>query len=275
MDFKLKCAMQHVCASAPGGRSLRYLLQRYVTRSLPLSDTDFEASRQRAERHLATYARATGRLPRSVLEFGCGWDLAIAVAMGMTGCAVIASDIEPLARTALVENTLARLGAESLSAANVSYRAPMDARATGLESSSLDLVTSTWVLEHIPAGNLAAILRECGRILAPDGLCSFYVDMSDHWSHGDAQISEVNFLRYSRFAWRLYNPATHYQNRLRYSDYVRMFGDAGFRVESDIATRYTGTLVAHPDFEQYDHDDLRITGAWFVLRKSDVATRTA
>jgi hypothetical protein len=95
-----------------------------------------------------------------------------------------------------------------------------------------------------------------------------YVDLSDHWSHGDPSIGEVNFLRYPPRQWRRLNPSNHFQNRLRHSDYLRLFAAAGFAVESDVITRWDGPLVIDPALGPYDPDDARITRVWYVLRRA-------
>ena len=60
------------------------------------------------------------------------------------------------------------------------------------------------------------------------------IDNSDHWSHGDPDISAVNFLRYPDWAWPLISlPPGDYQNRLRHVDYVRMLRHAGFAILLD------------------------------------------
>src|SRR5690606_7554709 len=152
-----------------------------------------------------------------------------------------------------------------LEAANVEYRAPCDARATGLPAGSFDLVTSTSVLEHIPPADLPAVLAECRRLLRRDGVCSFQVDYKDHWCYFDRSISHHNFMRYTEREWRRYNPPLHYQNRLRHSDYVRLFEEAGFTVEADPQVEDLPDFPLAPEFRRYDEPDLRTTRAWFVL----------
>src|SRR5207253_9552486 len=57
----------------------------------------------------------------------------------------------------------------------IEYRAPCDARRTALGDGSVDYITSTNTLEHIPADDLPAILRECHRLLTPGGFLSYRV----------------------------------------------------------------------------------------------------
>lgn len=259
MDFRLKCSAHKAFAVLPGGGWLLYLMQRYVTSSVPVSDAAFRSYQERAERHLAA------RSPNSILDIGSGWDLCMPILMGVaSGAEVVASDVIKGMRSALVADTLMRLGLDSLDDAHVTYRAPVDYQAMPFASGSFDLITSTSVLEHVPTEQLPGMLTECRRVLSPGGVCSMYVDMSDHYRRGDSAIGELNFLRYSEYEWRGLNPPTHFQNRLRFPDYVRLFEEAGFRVESEIATRWEGSLVMDPGL-RYSEEDARITRAWFRL----------
>jgi SAM-dependent methyltransferase len=112
----------------------------------------------------------------------------------------------------------------------IDYRAPCDPRHTGLESDSIDCITSTSTLEHIPIENLKSILLECYRLLRIGGVVSFVIDYIDHYSYFDREISGYNYFQYSDRMWALFNPALHYQNRLRHPDYLDLLHEAGFEV---------------------------------------------
>ena len=55
-----------------------------------------------------------------------------------------------------------------------------------LPAASVDFVSSTNTLEHIPATDIGPILAECRRLLRPDGVVSCRIDMRDHYSYFDA-----------------------------------------------------------------------------------------
>ena len=57
------------------------------------------------------------------------------------------------------------------------------------------------MFEHIPSPVLKAILNEANRVLAPNGVALHHIDPSDHFSHDDAAISPINFLRFSEAQW--------------------------------------------------------------------------
>jgi predicted fused transcriptional regulator/phosphomethylpyrimidine kinase len=55
--------------------------------------------------------------------------------------------------------------------------------------------------------------------------------MSDHFQHQDKSISSINFLRYSDEEWeKIAGNQFAYCNRMRASDYLALFREAGFDV---------------------------------------------
>ena len=163
---------------------------------------------------------------------------------------------------------------EFLSRHRFTYLAPCDCRSLSLESSSLDVVTSRSVLEHIPPPVIEGIFRESYRLLRPGGLVCHFVDNSDHWEHGDKSISRVNFLRYSDRIFRLtYLNSLNYQNRLRHSQYIDMLRRAGFeilRAEPMVDARAVealGFLPLAPAFRRFSAEDLATTDSYLLARK--------
>lgn len=255
MDFRIKCAMQHAFSVLPGGRQMNYLMQRYVSRSFPISEARLAEYRRLADKHL----RHAGH---RVFEFGAGSTLAMALLFAKAGREVTATDIAENARRELVEDVADRIG---IPASSVDYLV-CDTSNTGLPAGSFDLITSTSVLEHVPAEDIPAILAECRRLLSPQGECSFCVDYTDHWAHFDGRISRLNFLRYDARTWALYNPPLQYQNRLRHSDYIGLFENAGFRItDIEIEDVDAPTFPVARDFASYGERDLRAALGWFTL----------
>ena len=177
-------------------------------------------------------------------EFGAGWDLVGPLTLALSGVGrQIVVDIRENLRLELVNDTLRRLPAlldethrsfepiasrgELERRLGIRYLAPCDARDTGLPASSVDMISSTFTLEHISAPDIAAILRESARLLRPGGLVSCAIDMKDHYSYFDDGLGPYHFLGVPERTWRFVNPDLHYQNRLRLPDYRRLFADAG------------------------------------------------
>jgi SAM-dependent methyltransferase len=153
------------------------------------------------------------------------------------------------------------------------YLAPCDARATGLERGSIDFVSSTNTLEHVPAADVALILAECRRLLRPDGALSSRIDLRDHYSYFDGSLSPYNFLRYRDRTWRLFNSALLHQNRLRRPDYLEAFATAGLTVVAEEAATPTEADLAAlaevrpaAEFRGYALEDLGVKGLFLVAQ---------
>jgi SAM-dependent methyltransferase len=311
MKWVMKAAAGHVLSRAPGGRRLHYLMQRYVTRSLPMPMEDFDIRLGIACQHLAHYRRVMGDRPlgeETFLEFGAGWDLTVPLVYRAAGVGrQLLFDLEALAQPDLIAVSRARLQAaigssrlpgdcaplldrgrippsgplshaeldEWLRRLGITYLAPSDARATRLDAGTVDVVTNTATLEHIPERDIALIFREMFRVLRPGGMMSCQVDMSDHFSHGDTTITPWHFLRFGELAWRLIDPPMLYMNRLRASAYATLARAEGFDIvnfipeyPNDMDPSRIDEPVVHPSFVRYeDHRDLVATRLQLVCVK--------
>ena len=255
MRWQYKAAVQKILSLVPGGERLNYLLQRRVTRKLPAGDGQFFLHFDQATQHVRALSEHGERQVDVIraYEFGAGWDLIGPLSLWALGVPQqVLVDIDAHLRLELVNHSIAQLArhhdaleeragrslrrAESSPVGSladlrdrfgIDYQAPCDARDTGLTAGSFDLISSTFTLEHIPRDDIAAILRECGRLLAEGGILSCSIDMNDHYAFDDPRISVYNFLRYSDRRWRFVNSSLHYQNRLRARDYRDLFAEAG------------------------------------------------
>lgn len=302
MHWQFKAALMDFFSVCPSGDRLRFWVQRNVTKSLPISERDFREKLGHAKGHLEALRRHGSRAisDSQFYEFGAGWDLAIPFCLYALGVrSQILVDISKLARVELIDNTVEKLNrlngevsASHLGARpvpekergawvpfleknyGIRYVAPCDARSTGLRGESVDCVTSTDTLEHIPEEDIRLILRECRRILRKDGVLSFVIDYQDHYWYCDRRITPYNFLRYSPDSWRWLNPSFHFQNRLRHKDYIRLAEEQGFAVVEDkrspILPEDLAALekvdVAPPFKDGYLPEELAIRRAHLVLR---------
>jgi SAM-dependent methyltransferase len=304
VNWLVKAAVQKGVSALPAAERANYLFQRHVTRTLPIGEAGVARKLERALEHVRAYRRhGPGRpLGDAVFyEFGAGWDLAVPLAhaaLGVGGQVLV--DIRPNVRLELVNATLATLARrrapleeetgeplrdlgppdvgtldELEGRFGISYLAPRDARRTGLPAASVDLVSSTNTLEHVPEGDIGPILAECARLLRPDGVMSFRIDMQDHASYSDGRVSAYNFLRFSDPAWRLVSSRLGYQNRLRLPDYRRIFREAGLEAVAENVTWPSDEDLAAlerldlaPRFRAYSSDELAARVQEVVLRPS-------
>ena len=301
MRWLAKAVLQRGMGAVPQGERLNYVFQRHVLRSLPAGESVFRRKFSRALQHLGAYEEHGPGAPREeavFYEFGAGWDFAIPVAFATLGVGrQVLVDIRPSVRLELVNDSLAALerlrpeleaeagrelrafgGAlDSLDELGprlgIRYLAPCDARDTGLDEASIDFVSSTDTCEHIPGEDLAAIFRECRRLLRPGGAFSCRIDLQDHYAYFDRSLSRYNFLRFSDRSWRLVNSPLHHQNRLRSADYLRLVHDAGLELVSETPSGPSAEGLAELSglplaerFRAYTPEELGVTILSFVAR---------
>ncbi len=306
-----RAAVAQVLSRVPGGPDVRYALQRYVTRSLPFPDKELLGRFQIGCEHLAALGRHAPTMDLATahfFEFGAGWDLGMGLFLRAAGVGrQTLVDLNRFVRPELVHHALTRLrsfvaappsdfpcaGALSLGRLptsfavsefevdgalrelGIDYRAPADARRTGLPAGSVDCVTSSLTLEHVPLPEIRSIFAELSRVLRPGGLFVSKVDMSDHFSHSDASLTSWHYLRFDERTWNLVNADMLYQNRLRASAYLDAATEAGFEL-LEVDRRYprgcdpdTHPLPpVHPVYTAYeDRRDLLAHKLYFVARK--------
>jgi hypothetical protein len=289
MNWKMKCLALHALAHMPGGTAVHGLLQKKVTgRYLDDLTPDFLAA---YEYHVRNFLSLPVPAEANALEFGAGRNLLTPLLLSAAGARVVfAYDIEPLASVEHVNHVIRQLRSlrspginqEWREVANVNtdlrrlyrieYRAPGDARTTGLPPKSIHFVCSTSTLEHIARDDIVAIIRESSRIVAPAALLSFIIDYHDHYATADRRITRFNFYRYPRSIWRWFNPSNHYQNRLRHSDYEALFEGGGFAAIENRSIIPEGSedqlrsIRLSPEFHGYSLQDLAALNGVFLLK---------
>jgi hypothetical protein len=275
MRWKVKCLAFHIFG-LPGGRIFHRRAQKHLGTWFRTVNADVLASYQF---HLENYRGG------SVLEIGAGSDLLVPLLLSQRGAtAVYAYDLEPLATTEQVNHVIRQLrdlvagdwpeildlDTDLKAKYRIDYRAPANARRTGLPDGSIDFICSTSVLEHIPVSEFDALFAECRRVASPACVMSHNIGYIDHYAHADRSISYFNFYQFSDWQWRLFNPSMQYQNRLRHSDFEALFARAGLmvskseRLMSPPAERVPAVPL-HPKFRHYTKEDLFAHDGLFVL----------
>lgn len=261
MDWRLK-ALAFRALELPGGAHAHYFLQRHVTRNWPRRTKTLDALASIARRAIEDYARHVGGTPSSVLEVGSGRDLAVPLALRRLGVAkVVTCDVERLGKLDLIQHAADHILAgqvkllswDDLERFGVKYLAP---HYVSSDDEPVDCSCSNEVLEHVPTDQLVILLK--GLRAVTKGLTTHSIDYSDHYARSDKSVSRLNFLRYSDKEWRRFNSGKQYVNRLRHSDYVRMFCEAGFTIleESSVVGEPPPDLKIADQFKRYDPPDL-------------------
>ena len=269
MKFYLKCSAHHIFSRIPFGNQVNYLVQRYIAKSLPVDDDLLNKRLLEADQHIENYRSLFNKFPRNMYEFGSGWDLCLALRAVSLGIKVVATDIKYGLKKDLMNDLFRRLNLGDASRNLLTYRAPCNASDTQIKE-NFDLIISNAVMEHIPSENIFNIMTECYRLLNENGICSFWIDYSDHWHYADQSLQWNNFYRFNKSTWKIFNPKSHFQNRLRNSDYVILFEQAGFNIIKNTVIKSSKPLFKiSPEFEKYSDEDLAISGAWFILKKKE------
>jgi SAM-dependent methyltransferase len=133
-----------------------------------------------------------------------------------------------------------------------------------LPSASVDFVFSHASLQQVRRREFLPIMKELRRIQKPDGVGSYSVSMRD--LIGGA----ANDLRFSTYAWEspLMADAGFYTNRLRYSQMMSIFAQAGFKIEVTHVGRWEKLPIPREklasEFSKLSDEELR-TYEWDVL----------
>jgi hypothetical protein len=198
MYWVAKASLQKVLGYLPAGDRINYLLQRKVTKGLPVNGQVFREKVLLAVQHFNSFREHCPAIDiptATFYEFGAGWDLIGPLtyyALGIEHQTLV--DIRPNIRYELINDTLLRLSEDkddlehitgySFRAINASpiasiaelkerfgitYLAPLDARDTNLQAESYDFISNTSTLEHISEPDILKILEECRRLLKSGG----------------------------------------------------------------------------------------------------------
>ena len=278
MNWRLKCLGFRLLDVIPGGDALHAFAQRHVTSRYfrTLTDANIESHRYHVDNYL--------KLGRTgvALEFGAGGSLSAALMLSAAGATVYAYDIARLANVERINHVIRTYRARGLpgdwreldsmadleSRYRIRYVAPGDVRATGLPSGSVDYMYSMSCLEHIPVDELPRIMAELRRIASPGALMGFGIGYYDHYATADRSITRCNFYRYSDAGWRFWNPPRQHQNRLRHSDFEKLFG--GFEILDNVRMLAEESVLdglpIDAKFSRYDKRDLLTLSGRFLLR---------
>jgi hypothetical protein len=286
----------------PGGNRAYHTLQAWLGTNRIQVDEHLSRALE-----IVTLAREAGRDPCGGvwLEVGTGWRPFVPFVLYLIGAEqIITFDVNPWLNHRYAQETYlalrdrlrviaARAGVDLalvqgrydaalphanslralLEATRIQYRYPSDAGNTGLPGNSIDIVTSSNVLEHVRPQVLQSIHRESMRILKPDGLVVHRFNPGDHYAGVDRSITSVNCLQYDSRQWHWYGGSgLAYHNRLRCVQHQQLLVQAGFDVRLSgihvdpraLEALQTHRVRVHQDFQQFTQEELAADYMWFV-----------
>lgn len=207
----------------------------------------------------ALIARAHGATTTYLVDVGAfaNGDLALYRAMA-----------DFLADRGLAVPDLAGIGSipELLAACSARYETHGLASLRALPDQSVDFAFSNAVLEHVRRHEFLDTLREVRRVLRPSGSSSHSVDLRDHL--GEALHNH----RFSPRTWESdwMSRSGFYTNRIRYSEMLELFRQAGFDAEVVEVNRWerlpTPRSALAPMFRHFSDEDLCVMSFNVILR---------
>lgn len=210
--------------------------------------TGLNADRAKAREVLELYCRFHPVAEKDILEIGPGHTLEVleeAFASGAKSCTAV--------------DVMKYLTVERAAQKGIDYRL-YDGKLLPFASRQFDCIWSHTVFEHLRYPEIT--VPECFRLLRPGGSLVAHIDLGDHTYYGSQPppaFHVFHCLRYPTWLWRLmrWNRSS-YVNRLRKSEWKRLFEAAGFvvRAEASSANREIDrALPALPYLRKYSHDD--------------------
>lgn len=302
MNYRLKISLQKFISKLPKAEKINFLLQRFITKSLPIPLDEFKEKISTVKTHFKNFQEyGKTNITESVYyEIGAGYDMVIPISMSLLGFKkLICIDVRKLTFPLLLNDAVQKIQIIEDAEIKLSdlqkgvkftnkntyevfkelfsiyYQAPADARNTFFKENSVDYVLTNAVMEHIPTEILGDIMKETFRVMKKGAIMSNVIDYKDHFAYFDSNISFYNYLQFTEEEWSKMNPSIMFQNRLRHKDYLKFIKDAGFEIVKE--------ELAYPDeklfsvlknlklskyfSDKYTLDELKILGSQLVLRK--------
>ncbi|MCX8080641.1 MAG: class I SAM-dependent methyltransferase [Bacteroidia bacterium] len=301
----LKAIVQKSISYLPYSHKINFLFQKYITKGVQLTDAYFEDKLIHAAKHLEIFKKQTQKnYPESLLELGTGWYPVVPLAFWLSGTKNIFSiDISALMNkerflftlkkflewersgklSEFIQPDLSRLELLKLIFKHPENKPLNDwlqefsfaylvTDAAKLNISGIEFISSNNVLEHIYPQYLKPILKNLYfNVLAHKGIMYHFIDMSDHFAHTDKSITIYNFLRFSDKTWKWIDNSIQPQNRLRLSEYRKIFEE--LRIPFEVKDFRPGNkddllrIKLNKKYHHYSSEDLAVSHAYVLSRK--------
>ncbi len=226
--------------------------------------TGLNADRVMARQVFELYCRFQPIAGKDILEVGPGHTLEVleeALGSGAKSCTAV--------------DVAEYVTADHATRKHIDYRL-YDGKRLPFASGQFDCIWSHTAFEHLRYPKVT--VAECFRLLRPGGWMVAHIDLGDHSFYKRQPPSPLKLfdcLRYPEWVWTLmkWNRST-YVNRLRKSDWKRLFAEAGFVLTaetSSVSHEIDRALPALPYLHKYSHDDAVTAVLTVWLEKPDPA----
>jgi SAM-dependent methyltransferase len=160
----------------------------------------------------------------------------------------------------------ARTLAEVIEHAGIDYLSSGVASLAAIPDCSIDFFWSKVVLEHVAREEFVDLLRELRRVVTPNSVGVHGIDFRDHLGGG------LSNMRFSSGIWEthLFRNSGFYTNRIRPSEMLAMFADAGFDVDLIGQTRWPTMPIPRGqlarEFQALSDEDFMVAEIEIILR---------
>lgn len=161
-----------------------------------------------------------------------------------------------------------------LAEVGIYYHAPADAASTEFSANSVDLYFSIAVLEHVSEADVKRMTSEAWRVLRKGGLSYHHIGLHDHLAETDSAATKINFLRFNDTTWRVLGQnRIQFHNRLRQSEFLRIFRNPGFEIlycdskVDDKSLQVLPGMLLNQRYRTFDPTDLATYEMTVCLRK--------
>jgi len=210
--------------------------------------TGLNADRAAARQVLGMYCRFEPVTGKDILEIGPGHTLEVleeALASGAKSCTAV--------------DVVEYVTIDHAARKHIDYRV-YDGKRLPFPSGRFDCIWSHTAFEHLRYPKVTVM--ECFRLLRPGGRMVVHVDLGDHSYYGRGTplpLKLFECLRYPEWLWTLmkWNRSS-YVNRLRKSEWKRLFEEAGFVLNAEagsVSQEIDRALPALRYLHKYSHDD--------------------
>lgn len=146
---------------------------------------------------------------------------------------------------------------------------------TECKDRSVNVVFSRFVFEHVTPKDIIDIHKNFKINLEKGTYIIHFISPSDHRAYSDKSLALQDFLKYSKKEWDKIQTRFDYHNRLRFSEFVKIFNDLNVAiVYQNYVTPKTDSLQyklfkdlsLHEDYKEFIEDDLIAGNIVIVLK---------